>query len=86
MSVRSSLSSATEANDEANTFLSDELIQEIWVSLAGEVTREHIYQIATEVASEYKDAKVTTFLPVLIRRQTLERLKATDHDGTSDNP
>lgn len=80
MSLRSSTSSATGEQDEITIFLRDEFIHEIWVSLAGQVTHEHIYQIATEVASTYKDAKITTFLPILIRRQTLERLNIANQD------
>jgi hypothetical protein len=81
MSMRSGTSAVTSTNTEATNFVSDEFIQDIWVNLAGQVTREHIYEVATEVASEYKDAKVTTFLPILIRRQTLERLEVASQGG-----
>lgn len=74
MSVRSSTPSVIAEKDDGANFLRDEFIHEIWVSLAGQVTHEHIYQMAIEVASKYKDAKITTFLPILIRRQILERL------------
>lgn len=85
MSVSSNTPSVIAAKDDVTTFLRDEFIHEIWVSLAGQVTHEHIFQIATEVASEYKDAKITTFLPILIRRQTLERLKPTNQDGRANH-
>jgi hypothetical protein len=77
MTVKSNTPSVTGAKNGVTNFLDDELIQEIWVDLARQVTREHIYQTAIEVASEYQDAKVTAFLPILIRRQTVERLKET---------
>ena len=86
MSVKSSTPSVTGAKNEVTIFLSDELIQQIWVNLAGQVTRERIYQTATEVASEFQNAKVTAFLPILIRRQTLERLKAASQGGRESAP
>lgn len=81
MSVKLSTSSVNGAENDINILVSDKLVQDIWVDLAGAVTREHVYKIATEVAREYKDAKVTTFLPILIRRQTLARLEAAGQEG-----
>ena len=81
MSERSSTTSENGVKNKTSTFLSDEFIQGIWVQLAGQFPREHICQIATRVASEFKDARVTTFLPIFIRRQTLERLEATSREG-----
>ena len=81
MSVISSTPSVNGAKNEASIFLSEKFIKEIWVHLAGQIPREHICQIATEVASEYQDVKITTFLPIVIRRHTLERLKATSQEG-----
>ena len=56
-------------------FVDDELIKSIWQDLDGRVSHEQIMQTANEVAARYADARVMTFIPIFIRRQTLERLK-----------
>ena len=80
MSVEPKSLPIPSTEQEVDMFMSEEFIQEIWVTLAREVTCENICQTVDEVASEYRDAKVTTYLPILIRRRTLERLKA-EKDG-----
>lgn len=59
-----------------NSRVDDLLIDEIWHDLAGQVSREQIGEVMTEVAARFHDATVTAFLPIMIRRQTLEKLKA----------
>ena len=55
----------------------DVLIEEIWRDLEGLITHEQIRQVAMEVAAQYQDAAVTTFLPIFVHRRTRERLRST---------
>lgn len=52
----------------------EDLINGIYNDLDGRVNREQIRQTAYEVAGRYKDAKISTFIPIFIRRVTKERL------------
>jgi hypothetical protein len=56
-------------------YLDDSLIEQIWHDLDGQVTRERIHQIAAEVASEFRTATVTAFVPLFIRRQACKKLR-----------
>jgi hypothetical protein len=42
---------------------------------AGRVTQQHILDVVREVASHYRDARVTAYLPILVSRLTRERLQ-----------
>jgi hypothetical protein len=53
----------------------ESLIEDIWRDLGGEVTHEQIRQAAREVAAQFQDATVTTFVPIFIRRRTREKLR-----------
>ena len=55
--------------------MDDSLIEQIWHDLDGQVTREQIRQLVTEVAAEFRTATITTFVPIFIRRQAREKLK-----------
>ena len=41
---------------------------------AGRVTHERVLDVAREVASHYRDARVTAYLPIMVSRFTRERL------------
>jgi hypothetical protein len=41
---------------------------------AGRVTHQRVLDIVGEVASHYRDARVTSYLPILVSRFTRERL------------
>ena len=65
------------------TMAHEELLVEIWRDLAGHVTQERIRQVAAEVAVMFRDATVTAYIPILMRRRIRERLRqemATDAD------
>lgn len=64
-----------EEND-VLALVNEELVEDIWRDLEGRVARENILQVATEVAAKFQEASVMTFVPIFIRRQTSERLKA----------
>lgn len=53
----------------------DNLIEQIWRDLGGQVPRQQIRQVAAEVTAEFHDATVTAFVPIFVRRRTRERLK-----------
>jgi len=67
----------TNSNDDNNQ-VDDLLIEQIWLDLSGQVPRKQIRQAALEIASEFQNATVTTFVPIFIRRLTRERLQ--NHD------
>ena len=52
----------------------DSLIEKVWCELGGQLPRERVSRVVTEVALRFQDARVKTFLPILIHRRTLERL------------
>lgn len=70
----SSISADTIAGD-ISDYVDNLLIEKIRLDLDKEITYEQIRQVALEVAAEFQDAKITTFLPIFIRRQTRERLR-----------
>ncbi|MFW6069396.1 MAG: three-helix bundle dimerization domain-containing protein [Chloroflexota bacterium] len=51
------------------------VIEAIWSDLEGRVDREQVRQVALDVAQDFADATVTSFVPLFIRRRTYERLK-----------
>jgi hypothetical protein len=42
--------------------------------LGGRVTQERVLAVAREVAAHYRDARVTSYRPLLVNRYTRERL------------
>jgi hypothetical protein len=52
----------------------DQFVDEICKELEGQIERARVYAVAQEVESEFRDATVTTFIRIFIRRLTLERL------------
>ncbi|HRV92702.1 MAG TPA: hypothetical protein P5526_11105 [Anaerolineae bacterium] len=67
-------------NDEAaagdvNNYVNDQLIEKIWCELGKQNSYEQIHQAALEVAAEFRDAAITTFIPIFIHRRTLEKLR-----------
>jgi hypothetical protein len=54
----------------------DHLIWQVWYELDGQVSRARIRQVAMQVAAAFRDAPVTTHIPLWIRHLTREWLKA----------
>ena len=54
----------------------DDLVEEIWLELEGCAGRERIRDVATEVAADFRNAPVTQFVPIFVRRRTVERLRS----------
>lgn len=57
------------------SYVDETVIEAIWSDLEGRVDREQVRQVALEVAQDFADATVTSFVPLFIRRRTYERLK-----------
>lgn len=55
--------------------LSETLIEKIWFQLDEQASREQIRRAAAEVAHQFQNATVTTFIPIFIYRQAYEKLK-----------
>ena len=53
----------------------DDLIEETWRELKGEVPRSRIREVIIDLADRYEDAKVKAFIPIMIRRQAVELLR-----------
>jgi hypothetical protein len=52
------------------------LTEQLWDELGGEVDRRTICSVLTEVAARYRDARITTFVPIFVRRDALEILRS----------
>ena len=54
----------------------EDLTEQIWNELDGEFARSTIHEIVENVIPEYENARIQTFVPIFIRRDTLLRLRA----------
>ena len=52
------------------------ITEQILAELNGVVTRSTIQEVLREVAPNYKDVRVQSFVPIFIRRDVVERLRA----------
>lgn len=59
----------------------DSLVEKLWRDLDGQVSRQQIVRAVREIAAQFQDAKVTTFVPIFIHRRALEQLR-----GLRTNP
>jgi hypothetical protein len=50
------------------------LVEQIWRDVQGKVSRVQIQQLVMEVAGEFAHAKITTYVPIFVRRQVREKL------------
>lgn len=53
---------------------SDEIIDLIWQDLAEQVARPRVAEVARDVAAEIGEVRITTYLPLFVRRLSVERL------------
>ena len=51
------------------------LIERIWNDLGGKVSRSTICQVLAEVLPNYESARVQTFVPIFIHKDTVKRLR-----------
>lgn len=54
--------------------VSDEVIDQIWNDLGAEVSRPRVAEVANDVASTFGDARITTYVPLFVRRLARDRL------------
>ena len=65
-----------EANQHhAMNDVDDSIVEKVWHDLHEQLPYEHVSQVVAEVTFEYQDARVKTFLPILIHREALDRLR-----------
>jgi len=51
----------------------DAIVEQIWNDLNGTTSRSEIRKVITEVASLYEDVRITTYVPIFLRRDVLQR-------------
>ncbi|MCB0195443.1 MAG: hypothetical protein KDJ65_26075 [Anaerolineae bacterium] len=69
------LISAENITDDIRHFVNDALIEKIWCDLDKQITRKQIRQAALEVAADFRNATITTFIPIFVHRRTIEKLR-----------
>ena len=55
--------------------IDDVLVEAIWHELERQLPRVRVRCVVAEIAAEFQDAKVKTFVPIFVRRRAIERLK-----------
>jgi len=70
-------STATSQEPAPALVLVDEvLVEQIWRDTQGNVSRVQIQQLVREARGEFAQAKVTTYVPIFVRRQVREKLRS----------
>jgi formaldehyde-activating enzyme involved in methanogenesis len=54
----------------------DTIVEQIWNDLKGAVARSVIQDVLVEVVPRYEQAQIQTFVPIFIRRDAVDQLKA----------
>ena len=62
------------------------MVDQIWNDLQGVVSRSTIRQVLLAILPEYEQARIRTFLPILMRRKAVEMLRVELSEGTSARP
>ena len=55
--------------------MDDGFIEEIWKDLGGRISQEAIREVVNEIAAEFQDATVTSFIPILLQREARARVE-----------
>lgn len=76
--------SAVTVDDSFSNYVDEALVEKIWRNLDKQITRDQIRQAALEVAADFREARITTFVPIFIYRVTVERLRNTTR-GNNEN-
>ena len=50
-------------------------VEQIWKDMDGMFARATIEQVVSEVALRFEAARIKTFIPIFVHRETVERLK-----------
>ena len=54
----------------------DALVEQIWNDLEGRATRSAIRQVLAEIVPKYESAPVQTFVPIVVRKEAVDRLRS----------
>ena len=52
------------------------LLERIWNHLGGTVSRSTVRRVLAEVIPNYESARVQTFVPIFVHKETVKRLRA----------
>ena len=52
------------------------LLERVWNHLGGTVSRSTIRQMLAEVIPDYESARIQTYVPIFVHRETVKRLRA----------
>jgi hypothetical protein len=74
------IDSGVTANHELNWDV-EAVVEQIWNDLGGTVTRPAIRKELAKVIPAFQDARVTTYVPIFVRRRTVERLQSGHRGG-----
>ena len=58
------------------------LLERIWSGLGGTVARSNIRQVLAKVIPHYESARVQTYVPIFVHKETVKRLRT----GLADVP
>jgi hypothetical protein len=53
----------------------ESVVEQIWSDLGGAVERPAIHREVAKVIPVFKDARITTYVPLFVRKRTVERLQ-----------
>jgi len=68
--------SVTEVHlDELIDGVDDALIETIWHELDRQLPRARVCEVVNKIALGFQDARVQTFVPILVHRRALDRLR-----------
>lgn len=51
------------------------VVEQVWTDLGGTVSRPAIRREVAEVICAFEDARITTYVPLFVRKRTVERLR-----------
>ena len=66
---------ATNVHDRITEIADDLLVEKVWRDLDKQVPRDRVSCIVYEVALGFQNATVKAFLPILVHRRAIERLR-----------
>ena len=58
----------------AVTFDVDQMTEQVWRELGGQVSRETIQRVVSDVVPRYQDARIATYVPIFVRQDVLREL------------
>jgi hypothetical protein len=62
------------------------MIDQVWHQLQGQVSRAAIQSVILEIISRYENARVTTYVPILVHREAVDTLRARLDEARPDRP